>query len=255
MNTSRLNGKVAVVTGGNSGIGLGIAKRFQSEGAVGAIVGRSQATLDHASEALGPNFFAIQSDLTKIESIPSIFEAVKKTHGEIDTLVCNAGGAIGPGSVGPFAEVDEKSFDGMFDLNFKSVFFTVQGALPYLKDGASIVLIASIAATKPFEGMSVYSSCKAGVAMLAKVLAKELLPRKIRVNVVSPGTIETPVFKRMGLPEEHVAAARQSFVDLIPVGRIGEPEDIAAAVAYLAADESSFVLGQELVVDGGVLAD
>ena len=249
----RLKNKVALVTGGNSGIGFGIAERFKKEGATGAIVGRSPQTLAQAEKRLDGQFSALRADVTKQSDLKRIFEGVEKERGKIDVLVVNAGGAIGAGSVGPFANVEESDFDGMVDLNLKSSFFTIQKALPYLNDGASIILLSSIAATKPFAGMSIYASCKAAVRMLAKVVSLELLERKIRVNVISPGTIDTPVFERMGIPEEQMNAVKKSFVDLIPVNRIGQPSDIAAAAVYLASDESSFMVGEEMIVDGGVI--
>ncbi|NOQ16441.1 MAG: glucose 1-dehydrogenase [Methyloprofundus sp.] len=249
----KLSGKTALVTGGNSGIGLGIAHKLNDEGAKGIIVGRNEQTLVTASQALSGNFTPIQCDVTNQEQLDSLFSKTQQQLGKLDILVVNAGGAVGPGSIQPFDQFDESSFDAMTALNFKSVFFTVQKALPYLNDNASIILVASIALHKGFPGMSVYAGCKAAVRSLAKTLSAELMPRGIRVNVVSPGTIDTPVFEKLGLPTDEVEKLKAQFTDQIPVGRIGMPSDIGNAVAFLASSESSFIIGEEIVVDGGVV--
>ena len=173
--------------------------------------------------------------------------------GKIDVLVVNAGGAVGTGSIQPFAEVDEQSFDAMADLNFKSVFFTVQKALPHVNDGASIILVASIAVHKGFPGMSVYGACKGAVRSLARTLSAELMPRGIRVNVLSPGTIDTPVFDRLGFSEAEAGAMKEQFASLIPMQRMGAPSEMGGVVAFLASSDSSFVVGEEIVADGGVV--
>lgn len=249
----KLSDKNVVVTGGNSGIGLGIAQELNNAGATGFIVGRDLQTLESAEQTLNGNFQAIECDVTDNGQLDSLFETVEEISGKLDVLVVNAGGAIGAGSIQPFETFDEASYDAMTALNLRSVFFTVQKALPVLKEGASIILIASIAVHKAFPGMSVYSACKAGVRSLARTLSAELMPRGIRVNVVSPGTIDTPVFNRLGMSEEQAAQAKQQFVELIPVGRIGQPKDIGSAVTFLASDDSSFMIGEELIVDGGVV--
>ena len=249
----RLSGKIAVVTGGNSGIGFGIARRLADEGAKGIIIGRNQKTLDDASDQLGGAFLPIRCDVTQIESLESAFEGAKNQFGGIDVLVVNAGGAVGPGSVQPFADVDEQSFDSMTDLNLKSTFFTVQKALPYLNDGASVILISSIAAHKAFPGMSVYSAAKAGVRTLARTLSTELMGLGIRVNVLSPGTVDTPVFDKMGFTDADVSEIKSGFKDIIPLGRAGTPEEMGGAAVFLASSDSSFIVGEEIVVDGGVV--
>ena len=249
----KLAGKIALVTGGNSGIGFGIAQELEKEGATGFIVGRNAETLTSASELLNGNFHSIQSDVTDNELLEDLYRSVELKSGKLDVLVVNAGGAIGSGSIQPFEQFDESSFDAMTALNFRSVFFTIQKALPYLNDNASIILISSIAIHKGFPGMSVYAACKAAVRSLAKTLSVELMPRGIRVNVVSPGTIDTPVFDRLGLSKEEAEQAKSQFIDLIPVGRIGVPRDIGSAVAFLASDDSSFIIGEEIIVDGGVV--
>lgn len=249
----RLSGKIAVVTGGNSGIGFGIARRLADEGAKGIIIGRNQKTLDAACKKLDGAFIAIQCDVTKIESLESAFQDAGKRFGGIDVLVVNAGGAIGPGTVQPFADVTEQSFDAMTELNLKSTFFTAQKALPHLNDGASIILVSSIAAHKAFPGMSVYAAAKAGVRSLARTLSAELIERGIRVNVLSPGTIDTPVFEKMGFTESDVSKMKSGFKDIIPMRRAGTPDEMGGVAAFLASSDSSFIVGEEIVADGGVV--
>jgi len=248
-----LSGKKALITGGNSGIGFGIAQELSKAAATGFIVGRNSETLESAQKTLNEDFQSIECDVTDNEQLKSLFEKLEQRGGKLDVLVVNAGGAIGPGSIQPFEAFDEESHDKMVALNLRSVFFTVQKALPYLNEGASVILIASIAVHKGFPGMSVYAACKAGVRSLARTLSVELMHRGIRVNVVSPGTIDTPVFNRLGISDEEAEQAKQQFVDLIPMGRIGKPKDIGAAVCFLASDESSFMVGEEIIVDGGVV--
>jgi len=248
----RLKNKVAVITGGNSGIGFGIAQEFKKEGAKGVIVGRNQETLDISTNELGPDFIGIKGDVTKLEDLESIFKKTTDKFGKLDILIVNAGGAVGTGTLGSVADTNESDYIKMMDLNLKSVFFTVQKALPHLKDGSSIVLTASIAAHKAFPGMAVYSAAKAGVRSFARSFSSDLLGRKIRVNVLSPGTIETPVFGKMGLPEDAVSQAKGQFENLIPVKRIGQPKEMGKVAVFLASEDSSFILGEEIIADGGV---
>lgn len=249
----KLNGKVAVITGGNSGIGLGIAQEFKSEGAVGVIFGRTQQTLDEAIEKLGPDFLSVRGDVTRIDDLEKLYEQTAKRFGKIDILVANAGGAIGPGTVGSVAEVDEESYDRMADLNLKSVFFTVQKALPNLNNGASIVLVASIAAHKGFAGFSIYNASKAGVRSFARTFSAELIDRGIRVNVLSPGPIDTPVFGKFGIPVDQAAQAKEEFKSLIPLKRMGTAEEMGKIAVFLASSDSSFVVGDEIIADGGLV--
>lgn len=249
----RLENKVAVITGGNSGIGLGIAQEFQKEGAKGTIVGRNPEKMENALKNLGNDFIGIKADVTNIENFENIFATTAEKFGKLDVLVVNAGGAIGEGSLSTIREASELDYDRMMDLNLKSVFFTVQKALPYLKDGASIILVASIAIHKGMPGLTVYSAAKAGVRSFARTFSKDLLDRKIRVNVLSPGTIDTPLFENLGIPEEHSVHAKQSFTDLIPLGRIGQPSDMGKVAVFLASDDSTFILGEEIIADGGVV--
>jgi len=249
----RLKNKVAVITGGNSGIGFGIAQEFKNEGAVGAIVGRNTKTLKSSSEILSPNFIGIQTDVTKTEDLENIFKKTTGKYGKLDVLVVNAGGAIGAGSLSSVVDGTEESYNTMMDLNLKSVFFTVQKALPYLKDGSSIVLVASIGAHKGFSGLTIYNAAKAGVRSFARTFSRDLLDRKIRVNVLSPGTIDTPLFENLGLPNDVAVQAKKQFEDLIPIKRIGKPKEMGRVAVFLASDDSSFLLGEEIVADGGVL--
>lgn len=248
----RLKGKVTVITGGNSGIGFGIAASFQSEGAVGAIVGRNQETIDRSIAALGENFIGINADVTKLDDLERIFRDTAAKFGKIDSIVVNAGGAVEGVKMASVAVIEESDYDQTINLNLKSVYFTVQKALPYMNDGGSIVLIGSVAAHKAFPGQSLYAAAKAAVVSFARGFSLDLLDRKIRVNVVSPGTIDTPVFNKFA-PADYVDQVKKMWVDMIPVGRIGQPSDIGKAAVFLAADESTFVAGTEIVVDGGLL--
>jgi NAD(P)-dependent dehydrogenase (short-subunit alcohol dehydrogenase family) len=247
----KLNGKVTVVTGGNSGIGFGIAEAFKNEGAIGAITGRNQATLDASAKQLGADFIGIKGDVTNMADLEQTFKETATKFGKIDALVINAGGGVDGLPMGTIFEVDEDGYDKYMNLNLKSAYFTVQKALPYLNKGASIVLIGSSAAHRAAPGMAIYSAAKAAVISLAKGLSLDLLNRKIRVNVLSPGTIDTPVFDKL-VPEEHVDYVKQQWVDMIPAGRIGQPSDIGNAAVFLASDASSFIWGSEILVDGGM---
>lgn len=247
----RLKDKVTVVTGGNSGIGFGIAEAFRNEGAVGAITGRSQKTLVSSVQQLGKGFIGLKGDVTNMDDLESMFKETFDKFGKIDALVVNAGGVVEGAEMGSVADIGEVSYDKFMDLNLKSVYFTVQKALPYMNDGGSIILIGSNAGHRAFPGMSVYSAAKAAVISFARGFSLDLLSRKIRVNVLSPGTIDTPVFNKF-IPEGYVEQVKQQWVKDIPVGRIGQPSDIGNAAVFLASAESSFVLGTEIISDGGV---
>jgi NAD(P)-dependent dehydrogenase (short-subunit alcohol dehydrogenase family) len=247
----RLKDKLTVVTGGNSGIGFGIAEAFKREGAKGVITGRNQENLDSSVAQLGTNFIGIAGDLTKLEDLDRTFKATANQFGKIDVLVVNAGGTVDGAQMGSVADIGEESYDLTMALNLKSVYFTVNKALPYMNDGASIVLIGSSAAHRAAPGMSVYSAAKAAVVSFARGFSLDLLNRKIRVNVLSPGTIDTPVFDKM-LPAEHVDLVKQMWLRQIPAARIGQPSDIGNAAVFLASDESSFLMGTEILSDGGM---
>jgi NAD(P)-dependent dehydrogenase (short-subunit alcohol dehydrogenase family) len=249
----RLRNKITVITGGNSGIGFGIAKEFQKEGAKGAIVGRNQKKIESSIEEIGADFIGIKADVTDNSDLEKVFKETTERFDKIDVLVVNAGGAIGEGSLGSVLEASEDDYDRMMNLNLKSVFFTVQKSLPYLNDGASIVLIASIAIHSGMSGLTVYSAAKAGVRSFARTFSKDLLDRNIRVNVLSPGTIDTPLFDNLGIPEENSVHAKKEFESLIPIKRIGQPKDMGRVAVFLASDDSSFILGEEIIADGGVV--
>lgn len=247
--SDRFKGKVAVITGGNSGIGLATAKAFAREGAKVAITGRSEATLKEAQKVLGPEALVIKADMSRLPEITSTFERIRKHFDKIDALFVNAGIA----KFVPFLEVTEEGFDETMATNVKGLFFTVQKAAPLLSQGAAVVLNASVNAHKGFHSTSVYGASKAAVLHLAKSLSLELQPRAIRVNVVSPGPITTPIFDRLQLPAADAAAFRENATSKTLVKRFGDPEEIASAVLFLSSPEASFVLGSELVVDGGLL--
>jgi len=243
----RLEGKVAVVTGGNSGIGLATAKRLQDEGARVAISGRSKKTLDEAVTSLGKTVLAVQSDVAKLADIDKLFSEVSQKLGKIDVLFVNAGVA----KFAPLADTPESLFDEQFDINIKGAYFTIQKSLPFLNDGASIILNTSVASIKGTIGGSVYSATKAALRSLARTAAAELIGRGIRVNAVAPGPIETPIFGRTGLPQEIIDEVAQGFVSKNPMQRFGQPEEVAGAVAFLASQDASYITGVELNVDGG----
>ncbi len=243
----RLEGKVAVVTGGNSGIGLATAKRLQEEGARVAISGRSRKTLDEAVKTIGNGVLAVQSDVAKLTEIDKLFAEVSKKLGKIDVLFVNAGVA----KFSPLADTPESVFDEQFDINIKGAYFTIQKALPFLKDGASIILNTSVADATGTIGASAYSATKAALRSLARTAAAELVERGIRVNTVAPGPIVTPIFGKTGLPQEAVDQFAKDVIGRVPMKRFGQPEEVAAAVAFLASQDASYITGVEINVDGG----
>jgi NAD(P)-dependent dehydrogenase (short-subunit alcohol dehydrogenase family) len=249
----KLQGKIAVITGGNSGIGFGIAQEFQKEGARGAIVGRNQATLDASAQQLGGDFIALKGDVTQTADLKRVFQTVADTFGKLDVLVVNAGGAAGKDDFGSVVSITEEVFEGAINLNFKSVFFTVQQALPYMNDGASIVLVASSAAHRAVPGLTVYAAAKAGVLSFARSFSLDLLDRNIRVNALSPGTIDTPALDRLGLPAEAIAQMKAGLVETTPIKRVGQPSEMGRAAVFLASDDSSFLVGTEILADGGFI--
>ena len=248
---SKLQNKVAVITGGNSGIGFGIAEAFKNEGASGAITGRNQQTLDESINKLGETFIGIKGDVTSLPDLEDIFKTTHDRFGNIDVLVVNAGGVVDGVAMTGIADATEESYDRYMELNLKSAYFTVHKALPYLNDGASIILIGSSAAHRAAPGMAVYGAAKAAIISLAKGLSLDLLPRKIRVNALSPGSIDTPVFSKL-VPPEHLAQVKQLWIDMTPVGRQGLPSEIGSAAVFLASDDSSFIVGTEILADGGL---
>lgn len=244
----RLEGKVAVVTGGNSGIGLATAKRLQEEGARVAISGRSKKTLDEAVKTIGNGVLAVQSDVAKLADIDKLFAEVSTKLGKIDVLFVNAGVA----KFAPLADTPESVFDEQFDINIKGSYFTIQKALPFLNDGASIILNTSVVDSKGTAGASAYAATKAALRSLARTAATELVGRGIRVNTVAPGPIVTPIFGRTGLPQEAIDEFAKGVLAQVPMKRFGQPEEIAAAVAFLASQDASYITGVEINVDGGL---
>ncbi|SKD09145.1 NAD(P)-dependent dehydrogenase, short-chain alcohol dehydrogenase family [Chitinophaga ginsengisegetis] len=247
----KLKNKVTVVTGGNSGIGFGIAEAFRNEGAVGTITGRNQATLNSSVSALGNDFIGIKGDVTNISDLEDIFKTTFEKFGKIDALVVNAGGIVDGVPMAAIDQVTEDNYDRYMDLNLKSAYFTVQKSLPYLNDGASVILIGSSAAHRAAPGMTIYSAAKAAIISLAKGLSLDLLSRRIRVNTLSPGSIDTPVFGKI-VPPEQLEQLKQIWKDITPVGRQGLPSDIGNAAVFLASDDSAFIVGTEILSDGGL---
>jgi NAD(P)-dependent dehydrogenase (short-subunit alcohol dehydrogenase family) len=244
----RLEGKVALVTGGNSGIGLASAKRLQDEGARVAIAGRSKKTLDEAVKTLGKNIVAVQADVAKPEDLDALYAEVSKKLGKIDVLFVNAGVA----KFAPLAGTSEGIYDEQFDINIKGAYFTIQKALPFLNDGGSIILNTSVAGIKGTINASAYSATKAALRSLARTVAAELADRNIRVNAVAPGPIVTPIFGRTGLPQEAIDGFAKDILTKVPMKRFGQPEEVAGVVAFLASSDASYITGVELNVDGGL---
>jgi NAD(P)-dependent dehydrogenase (short-subunit alcohol dehydrogenase family) len=244
----KLEGKVAVITGGNSGIGLATAKRFVEEGAHVVITGRRVKELKEAADFIGGSVTTVTGDITRLEDLDRLYAVVKEKYGQIDALFANAGW----GEVAPIQIATEGHFDKTFDLNAKGTFFTVQKAIPLLQDGGSVILNTSVANVQGLPLFAVYAASKAAVRSFVRSWAMELKDRNIRVNAVSPGPIETPALEKAGLTPEQAEQAAAGFASQVPLGRRGKPEEIAAAVAFLASDESSYITGVELAVDGGM---
>jgi NAD(P)-dependent dehydrogenase (short-subunit alcohol dehydrogenase family) len=245
----KLEGKVAVITGGSSGIGLATAKRLVDEGAYVVITGRREEELKKAAASIKTNVTTVVSDVSRVEDLDRLYAVVKEKHGHIDILFANAGA----GTIAPLAMATEAHFDQTFDVNVKGLFFTVQKALPLFKDGGSIILNSSVSNVLGLPGFTAYAASKAAVRNFARGWALELKDRKIRVNCMSPGAIDTPALATTtGLTAEQAEQAVAEFTTQIPMGRRGMPEEIAAAVAFLASDESSYITGIDLPVDGGM---
>ena len=247
----KLEGRIAVITGGNSGIGLATAQRFVAEGAYVFITGRRQSELDAAVRQIGKNVTGVQSDVSNLADLDRLYAAVKEQKGRIDILFANAG-------VGEFATlvaITEEHFDKTFGINVKGLLFTVQKALPLFQDGGSIILTASTAASKGVEGFSVYNATKAAIRSFARTWTVDLKQRKIRVNAISPGSIDTPAsrFSLSGLvqSEQQSEQLKRNVMRTVPLGRIGSPDEVAKVASFLASDDSSYVTGIELFVDGG----
>jgi NAD(P)-dependent dehydrogenase (short-subunit alcohol dehydrogenase family) len=244
----RLEGKVAVVTGGNSGIGLATAQRFLEEGAKVAISGRNQKTLEDAAKLLGDGVLVLQVDTASLKETEKFLAAVEKKLGKIDVLFVNAGVA----KFAPISETSEGLFDEQFDINIKGAYFTIQKALPHLNDGASIILNTSVLSSTGVAGASAYSATKAALRSVARTAAAELVGRGIRVNAVAPGPIVTPIFGRTGLTQEAMDSFSKELIETVPMKRFGQPEEVAGTVAFLASKDASYITGVEINVDGGI---
>jgi NAD(P)-dependent dehydrogenase (short-subunit alcohol dehydrogenase family) len=244
----KLEGKVALITGGNSGIGLATAKRFVNEGAYVFITGRRKSELDAAVKEIGKNVTAVQGDVANLDDLDRLFAQIKKEKGKIDVLFANAGIA----KYAPLGAITEELYDSILDINIKGVLFTVQKALPLLPDGASVILNASIVASKGFSSNSVYSASKAAVRSFARTWTTDLKDRRIRVNAISPGSTDTPGLNELLASSETGKERRKMISNTVPLGRLGSPDEIAKAVVFLASDDSSYITGTELFVDGGI---
>jgi NAD(P)-dependent dehydrogenase (short-subunit alcohol dehydrogenase family) len=245
--SKKLEGKVALVTGGSTGIGLATAKQFVAEGAYVYITGRRQPELDAAVKTIGSNVKAIKADASVLADLDALYAQIKQEKGRVDVIFANAGG----GEFAPLGSITEEHFDKTFNTNVKGLLFTVQKALPLLPDGASIILNASIVSIKGMPAFSVYSATKAAVRSFARSWTTDLKERKIRVNVISPGPIATPGVDGLAKTEEEREGLYAQLSSMVPLGRVGQPEEIAKAAVFLASDDSSYVAGIELFVDGG----
>jgi NAD(P)-dependent dehydrogenase (short-subunit alcohol dehydrogenase family) len=248
MNSKTFDGKVVLVTGGNSGIGLATAMLLHRQGAKVIISGRDQRTLNDAAAAIGKGTLAFQSDVSKLADLDALFEVVEKQVGKIDMLFANAGVA----KFALIADTTEARHDEVFDINMKGVFFTIQKAIPHLNDGACIVLNTSFLNQKGGAGTRVYSASKAALRSFVRNAAAEMVGRGIRVNAVSPGPIVTPIYGRLGMPKAAVDAMAQGILAQVPMKRFGQPEEVAAAVAFLASPDASYITGVEIEVGGGI---
>jgi NAD(P)-dependent dehydrogenase (short-subunit alcohol dehydrogenase family) len=247
-NPKRLAGKIGIITGGSTGMGLATAKRFVLEGADHVfITGRREDALESATAEIGEKVTAVAGDVSSLSDLDRLYESVNGLGRKIDVVFANAGIS----QQAPLGTVDEKFFDLHFNANVKGLFFTVQKALPLLNDGASIILNASMASIKGFPGISVYSATKAAVRSFARTWTNELRARHIRVNAISPGYIDTPIFESWQKGEA-LTQMKEELAKNVPLGRLGDPDEIAKAVAFLASDEASYISGIELFVDGGV---
>ncbi|WP_286756494.1 SDR family oxidoreductase [Roseivirga sp. UBA838] len=246
---SKLKNKVAVITGGSTGIGLATAKLFLREGARVVITGRTLETLEKAQREIDDdNLQIVQSDTSDLAAIDTLAGKLKASYGQIDILFANAGIAW----FAPIEQVDEAFFDAHFNTNVKGLFFTIKKLLPLMNNGGTIVLNASAVIHKGFENSSVYSATKGAVRSFARTLSAELAPRHIRVNTVSPGPVETPIYNKMGMTEEQLRLMAEDFANRVPLKRFGNADEVANTVLFLASSDSSFIAGEEILVDGGI---
>jgi NAD(P)-dependent dehydrogenase (short-subunit alcohol dehydrogenase family) len=245
----KLEGKIALVTGGNSGIGLATAERFVNEGAAVFITGRRREELDAAAKRIGRNVTAVPGDVANLADLDRLYDVIRQKAGRLDVVFANAGAA----EFAPLGQVTEAHFDKLFNVNVKGLLFTVQKALPLLTDGGAVILNASIVSSKGMPAFGVYSATKAAVRSFARTWANDLKDRKIRVNAVSPGPIATPGIDQLVGGKEQADQFKGNMAATVPLGRVGEPDEIAKAVVFLASDDASYVNGVELFVDGGMI--
>jgi NAD(P)-dependent dehydrogenase (short-subunit alcohol dehydrogenase family) len=244
----QLEGKTAIVTGGTTGIGLAAAQRLAQEGALVFVLGRRKPELDDAVRKIGPNAVGVQGDVSDLADLDRLYAAVEQRGQGVDVLFANAGG----GSFAPLEQITEEHFDQTFGINVKGTLFTVQKALPLLNDGASIILTSSTSADSGGEAFGVYAASKAAIRSFARTWANELRGRAIRVNAITPGPVDTPGFSGLAPDEEQAGQLKGHMASQVPLGRMGRPEEIADAVLFLASDQSTFVTGANLYVDGGL---
>jgi NAD(P)-dependent dehydrogenase (short-subunit alcohol dehydrogenase family) len=244
----KLEGKIALITGGSTGIGLATALRFVAEGAYVFITGRRQKELDAAVKQIGERVTGVQGDVSNMADLDRLYAAIKQEKGRLDIVFANAG----LGEIAPLGSITEEQYDKTFDVNVKGALFTVQKALPLMPDGGSILLNASIVASKGLPALSVYSATKAALRSFARTWTVDLKARKIRVNAISPGPIDTPGMEGLAKSEEEAQQMKAGFAAAVPLGRVGSADEIAKAAVFLASDDSSFVTGIELFVDGGM---
>lgn len=246
--SARLKNKVIVITGGNSGIGYATAEKIIAEGGYAIIVGKDKKKVEEASKKLGNKSSAFVADVSKLADLENLFKKIRQEFDVIHGLVVNAGIA----NLERYEDVTEDSFNASVEINFKGAFFTAQKATPLLQNGGSIVFISSLAAHRTFKGASIYSATKAAICSLSSTLSLELASKNIRCNSISPGTIITPIFNKMGLAEDEFKITIEKHQSKIALGRCGEPEEIANATLFLLSDESSYITGTDLIVDGGL---
>ena len=244
---SKLQGKIALVTGGSSGIGLATAKQFVNEGAYVFVTGRREAELAEAVKAIGRNVASVQGDASNLVDLDRLFAQIERDKGRLDIVFANAGAA----KYAPLGGITEELYDSIFDINVKGLLFTVQKALPLMPDGGAIILNASIVATKGLAANSVYSATKAAVRSFARTWTTDLKTRRIRVNAVSPGSTDTPGLSNLLASSQVGEERRKMIANAVPLGRLGTPDEIAKAVVFLASDDASYITGTELFVDGG----
>ncbi|PHS07299.1 MAG: hypothetical protein COA88_09005 [Kordia sp.] len=246
----KLQNKIALVTGGNSGIGLATAKLFNQEGAQVIITGRRPEAIENTIQEIGDSIKGIVSDTSNLDEVKALYKQIDEQYGKLDVLFLNAGVAV----FEPIEMVTEETFDKQFNINIKGLFFNIQQVLPLLKDGGSIILTTSAADQKGFPLTSVYAATKAAVRSLSRTLSSELSEKGIRINSVAPGPIETPIYDKLGFPSEAVDQMKAGFTETTPMKRFGTSEEVAKSVLFLASDDSSYITGIDLSVDGGIVS-